>query len=93
MTALNRPQWWYEDGHVLTVQGPVSDYVIEPARWDLGLDRVQMVDVHLADLVRSGRSPAPNCYGDSDYDVLLEARRAFAAVSAPTTDTEERAGE
>ncbi|BBG01610.1 MULTISPECIES: hypothetical protein [Pseudonocardia] len=90
IAALDHPQWWYEDDHVLTVQGPVSDYIIEPARWDLGLSRVAMVDYHLAGLVHDGRSPEPDCYGNSDYDALLEARRVFGefAAGTPTTETE-----
>lgn len=81
LDALARPQWLRQDDAVLTIEGPISDYVIEPARHDLGLSRVEMVDAHLADLVRNGRSPAPDCYGNSDYDALLEARNYFTEES------------
>ena len=61
---------------VLTVRAVVSDYVIEPIRFRLGLSRVEMVDDHLASLVKNGRA-----YG-ADADVLLEARRVFSAERA-----------
>ena len=57
---------------VLSVHAPVSWYVIEPIRFELGLSRVQMVDDHLTTLTRDGRQ-----YGE-DADVLLEAREVFS---------------
>lgn len=57
----------------LTVRAPVSDYVIEPARFRLGLSRVEMVDDHLAALVRNERGHG------ADADALLEARHVFTA--------------
>lgn len=59
---------------VLTVRATVSDYVIEPIRFTLGLSRVEMVDDHLATLVKDQRA-----YG-VDADTLLEARSVFAAT-------------
>jgi hypothetical protein len=58
---------------VLVVRGVVSDYVIEPIRFALGLTRVQMVDDHLRTLVRDKRAIGP------DLDALLEARSTYAA--------------
>ena len=59
-------------GRVVSVRGQVSDYVIEPVRFTLGLSRVEMVDDHLAQLVRGGRGHGP------DADALLDARRVFS---------------
>jgi hypothetical protein len=61
---------------VLTVRAVVSDYVIEPARFRLGLSRVGMVDDHLAALVKDHRAHG------ADADTLLEARAVFAAAEA-----------
>jgi hypothetical protein len=57
--------------NVLSVDADVSNYIIEPARFDLGLSRVEMVDDHLKRLAADGKSHGR----DSDY--LLEARAAF----------------
>lgn len=63
-----------EGAGVLTVRAAVSDYVIEPIRFTLGLSRVGMVDDHLAALVKDRRA-----YG-ADADALLEARSVFSAA-------------
>jgi hypothetical protein len=60
-------------GNLLTVECAVSHYVIEPIRHTLGLTRVEMCDVHLAELVRQHRGHG------ADADELLEARAMFAA--------------
>lgn len=60
----------------LTVRAAVSDYVIEPARFRLGLSRVEMVDDHLAALVKDHRAHG------ADADALLEARAVFASAEA-----------
>lgn len=62
-----------DDGYTLSVRAPVSWYVIEPIRLELGLSRVQMVDDHLARLTHDHRQFS------EDSDVLLEARAVFAA--------------
>jgi hypothetical protein len=62
----------YQRGRVLAVEAPISTYVIEPIRFDLGLTRVEMVDDHLKHLIQNRRQ-----YGQ-DADTLLEARAQFA---------------
>jgi hypothetical protein len=64
--------------HVCVVEAPVSHYVIEPHRFELGLTRVQMVDDHLARLITDKRQ-----YG-ADADTLLEARAQFAIDGSET---------
>lgn len=69
---------------VLSVQGQdvVGFYPIEPARFDLGLTRVEMVDWHLDQIAEvyakavDGKRYAP------DLDALLEARSHFAGEPA-----------
>lgn len=58
-------------GNLLTVEAEVSHYCIEPVRYALGKSRVEMVDEHLAELVRQNRGHG------ADVDELLEARSAF----------------
>lgn len=58
----------------LVVTAPVSDYVIEPRRFDLGLTRVEMVDEHLARLIVDQRQHS------ADADALLDARAVFEAA-------------
>lgn len=65
----------HEHHDVVSVHAPVSWYVIEPARFDLGLSRVEMVDYHLRLLGKDSRQ-----YGE-DSDALLEARVVFAGAS------------
>lgn len=60
-------------GNLLTVEAEVAHYCIEPIRFTLGKTRVEMVDIHLAELVRQHRGHGP------DVDELLEARAAFAS--------------
>lgn len=55
----------------VVVEAPVSTYVIEPIRFDLGLTRVQMVDDHLAHLLKDKRAHG------ADADTLLDARAQF----------------
>ena len=62
---------------LLAVAGVDASYVIEPARFELGLTRVQMVDRYLAMLLRVGMRSHP------DVDTLLGARCAFAFVEDP----------
>lgn len=60
----------WSEGGVLMVRGEISDYCIEPARFALGLSRVEMVDDHLR--LRTGK------WRDSaDTDALLAARLVF----------------
>jgi len=65
-----------ESHGVLRVEAPVSNYVIEPHRFALGLTKVEMVDDHLARLIVDGRHCSP------DADALLDARVAFAVSDA-----------
>lgn len=62
--------------HIVVVRAPVSDYVIEPIRHDLGLSRVEMVDEHLA-----GRSDGV-WRTSEDTNALLDARSAFAGETS-----------
>jgi hypothetical protein len=72
-----------EDG-VLTVDAPVSNYVIEPLRFELGFSRVEMVDDHLTRLVRDGRRTGHPLSGDAE--ALLRARARFLRDSQRAVD-------
>ena len=60
-----------QTGHVLSVLGRNSDYIIEPIRFALGFTRCQMVDDHLSGLAR-------RAVDHPDIDELLDARRAWS---------------
>jgi hypothetical protein len=68
---------------VLSVSDPDDNvsYVIEPARHDLGLSRVGMVDFHLDDLAQTAHQVGKGDKGPwSDHiDALLDARAQFAS--------------
>jgi len=55
-------------------------YHIEPARFELGYSRVQMVDDHLVRVCADGGSRHP------DVDVLLDARALFTQATADGDD-------
>lgn len=71
---------------VLSVSDPNDDvsYVIEPARYDLGLSRVGMVDFHLDDLAQTAHQVGKGDKGpwSAHIDALLDARAQFAAEEA-----------
>ncbi len=52
----------------LVIQGTIQEYPIEPARFEHGFSRVEMVDFYLVDLIRGHRRHS------TDMDVLLDAR-------------------
>lgn len=53
------------------VLGEIRVYPIEPARFGLGLSRVQMCDRHIAQLATEGKT------GHVDVDHLLAARARY----------------
>ncbi len=74
-------------GGVLTVRDPqdTTSYIIEPARYDLGRSRVEMIDFHLDDLAQARRQVREGVWAEH-IDALLDARIVFAAVPDPGPD-------
>jgi len=58
----------------LVIQGTICEYRIEPLRFEMGLSRIEMIDLHIVGLITSHRRHS------EDMDVLLDARNMLAGT-------------